>query len=650
MSAMSNTQIRSEEIKLGDFIAAGGMGKVYKAKWQHHEVAVKQLLVGDLSQAARAEFNKETEIMALLRHPNVVQFFGVCTDQRPFQMVMEYMSGGSLYGVLRSNRVFSWAERYRIALDTAAGVSYLHGSEIVHRDLKSLNILLDNNYRAKLTDFGLATVKKETSTQSKQDSAGTLLWMAPELFKRGGRCTPASDIYGLGMVFWELSSGEVPWNEASNPHVVMGWVMQGEREEIPEETPDVYKLIIEKCWEQEPHARPTAETVVLQLTDLVESSTPNLGGKAEADPLASGPLYDTALASRAPSATVMSGPNYALGAMSRQPPSTGPVYATGLQTQSIPGESDYKAGLALYLKSQYRSSLPHFEKAASMDYPPAYLRLNGLYKNGGRIGPKDPKQAAYWSEKAADKIGWFKSEAAKGGADAQRNLGLCYYYGIGVSKDFSEAVRWYLLAADQGDAMAQNRLGFCYKNGEGVAKNLSEAVLLYRIAADQGNAYAQNNLGACYYNGLGVPKDFSEAVRWYRLAADQGDAMAQNRLGFCYKSGEGVAKNLSEAVRWYRLAADQGHAQAQYNLGWCYKSGEGVAKNLSEAVRWYRLAADQGHAQAQYNLGRYYKKGAGVAQDLSEAARWYRLAADQGFAGAQDRLNSVLKKIKVQRN
>lgn len=88
MSTVSNTQIRSEEIKPGDFIAAGGMGKVYKAKWQHHEVAVKQLLAGDLSLTALAEFAKETEMMTC-SHPNVVQFLNVCFDQ-PL-LVMEHL-------------------------------------------------------------------------------------------------------------------------------------------------------------------------------------------------------------------------------------------------------------------------------------------------------------------------------------------------------------------------------------------------------------------------------------------------------------------------------------------------------------------------------------------------------------------------------
>ena len=92
-------------------------------------------------------------------------------------------------------------------------------------------------------------------------------------------------------------------------------------------------------------------------------------------------------------------------------------------------------------------------------------------------------------------------------------------------------IREWRAAADQGDADAQRELGFCYYNGNGVEKDLREAVRWFRKAADQGDALAQFFLGFCYYYGEGVPQDYREAVRWYRKAADQGDADAQRVLG-----------------------------------------------------------------------------------------------------------------------
>ena len=120
--------------------------------------------------------------------------------------------------------------------------------------------------------------------------------------------------------------------------------------------------------------------------------------------------------------------------------------------------------------------------------------------------------------------------------------------------------------AEQGHANAQIKLGVMYYNGEGVKKEYTEAARWFTKAAEQGDAEAQNRLGLMYYKGLGVKKDYAEAVRWYTKAAEQGHAYAQYYLGVMYYYGIGVAKNEAEAIKWYTKAAEQGHAEAQYWL------------------------------------------------------------------------------------
>ena len=100
-------------------------------------------------------------------------------------------------------------------------------------------------------------------------------------------------------------------------------------------------------------------------------------------------------------------------------------------------------------------------------------------------------------------------------------------------------MRWFRLAADQGHADAQFELGVMYYAGVGVPQDEAEAVRWYRFAADQGNASAQHTLGFAYLHGRGVPQNDTEAIRWYRLAANQGDATAQFRVGAMYDTGEG---------------------------------------------------------------------------------------------------------------
>jgi|GEM_PF-821573 len=182
-------------------------------------------------------------------------------------------------------------------------------------------------------------------------------------------------------------------------------------------------------------------------------------------------------------------------------------------------------------------------------------------------------------------------------------IGRCYEEGLGVQKDYYEAVKWYKKAAKQGHTIAQYNLGNCYRNGKGVSQNYREAVYWYGLVAEQGDADAQTELGYCYE----ALQDYREAVKWYKKAAEQGHVIAQYNLGNCYREGKGVFQNLAEAVKWYREAAEQGDADAQNNLGICYENGQGVLQDYTEAAKWYRKAAEQGHVIARRNLMRLLK-------------------------------------------
>ena len=173
-----------------------------------------------------------------------------------------------------------------------------------------------------------------------------------------------------------------------------------------------------------------------------------------------------------------------------------------------------------------------------------------------------------------------------------------FFGGDGVPINATEAVKWLRKGVDKGDADAQDELGDCYYLGSGVPQDYAEAVKWYRKAADQGFASAQCDLGICYREGKGVPRDYVEAVKWYRKASDQGDADAQCDLGYCYERGYGVPQDDAEAVKWYRKAANQGQVDAQYNLGDCYATGQGVIKNLQTAYGWFLLASDAGDNNA----------------------------------------------------
>ena len=145
--------------------------------------------------------------MASMRSDYIVQLRGICLEAPYYCLVMELMPKGSLYSVLKGNPVLPLAVKYRIALDVICGLAQLHEAKIIHRDLKSMNVLLDDRFRAKISDFGLAKIKSEvSSTSAAKGAKGTWGWMAPELLENNPSppSTFSTDIYAYGMILWEL--------------------------------------------------------------------------------------------------------------------------------------------------------------------------------------------------------------------------------------------------------------------------------------------------------------------------------------------------------------------------------------------------------------------------------------------------------------
>lgn len=141
--------------------------------------------------------------------------------------------------------------------------------------------------------------------------------------------------------------------------------------------------------------------------------------------------------------------------------------------------------------------------------------------------------------------------------------------------------------AEQGNANAQNNLGVCYYNGQGIPQSYEKAVYWYTKTAEQWYADAQNNLGCCYYNGWGVPQSYEKAVYWYTKAAEQGDVYAQYNLGLCYDNGLGVAKSVEQAKKWYAKAAEQGHENAKNRLSQIQASEKPYFLDYEAAeIRW----------------------------------------------------------------
>ncbi|CAF5088480.1 unnamed protein product, partial [Rotaria sp. Silwood1] len=219
-------QIPNKDLQLYEQIGRGGFGTVYRARWlsQYQIVAVKILHLTELNKQAEKEFFNELSLMHSVRYVYIVTLYGVCMETGKYGMVMEYMSLGSLYKILHQDRLLlNWLDRLSIASQAAKGVNFLHKFRppILHRDIKSMNFLLerfDKGFVVKVCDFGLAQTRSETTRQTQKTHLllCTFQWTAPEVLDVEGEYTEKSDVYSLGMVYWELAENKIPYDERRN--------------------------------------------------------------------------------------------------------------------------------------------------------------------------------------------------------------------------------------------------------------------------------------------------------------------------------------------------------------------------------------------------------------------------------------------------
>ncbi|XP_056631958.1 mitogen-activated protein kinase kinase kinase 11 isoform X2 [Diorhabda sublineata] len=273
-------KIDFSELELEEVIGVGGFGKVYRGIWKNREVAVKAARQDADADASVTLENviKEAKLFCLLRHENIVSLEGVCLQEPNLCLVLEYCRGGSLNRILAGRKIrpdvlVDWA------IQIARGMDYLHCTapiSLIHRDLKSSNVLLSEAIEnddiqlktLKITDFGLA---REVYKTTRMSQAGTYAWMAPEVIKNS-TFSKASDVWSYGVLLWELLTGETPYKGIDTLAVAYGVAVNKLTLPIPSTCPQPWRELMEKCWESDPHRRPSFEQILDDLDNIVHSS------------------------------------------------------------------------------------------------------------------------------------------------------------------------------------------------------------------------------------------------------------------------------------------------------------------------------------------------------------------------------------------
>ncbi|KAF9157932.1 copper transport protein ctr1, partial [Actinomortierella ambigua] len=627
-------------LKIHGTLGTGNFGKVYKAEYEGSTCAAKCIFL------TATEYNKQTianeiSILKRLQNPNIIQFLGVQHDGTNLFIITAWAERGSLKKVIDSGKLKKcWRTKTRIAHQIARGLQYIHSQEIRHRDLKSDNVLLTKSMDVKLCDFGLAEVKQLSVSRSNAATPGTLRWMAPELLAKRPTFSRKSDMYAFGMVMWEMAANcSEPFKTQTSIGVVMELVRNGDREDIPDDTPEEFRRWIELCWHQDPDLRPHAHEIVFTNVDTQQDED-SVGD------LSPGSDSDDDLDKNSPNSLKYGIVDIGISTISRGTTLLGQAWGDGdlddVKTLMLKARNhDVRAQVALAAKyekgegleqSDYEAFVWYYQ-AANQGDAGAQLSVAQMFLDG---------RGVLKSELDASK--WFHEAAANGCSQASRCLGIMYGEGQGVGQDAEKAATLYRTAAEAGDTDARHLLGDLYRQGRGVERSDDEAVLYYRQAAGGGHIGALLKLGQMYRLGDGIPKDDSEAFQYFLEAAKHDSVEAQYHVGMMYQAGEGVDKSDTESSRWLLVAAEQGHVEAQFSVGLLYETGRGVGQDDAEAVSWYNKAADGGHPMAQFSLGLMHRYGYGVKEKSdTEAARWFLKAANQGHPDAQFCLGLMLQ-------
>ncbi|TYJ09568.1 hypothetical protein E1A91_A11G150200v1 [Gossypium mustelinum] len=284
-------------------IGEGGFGRVYKGKLEKtgQVVAVKQLDRNGLQ--GNREFLVEVLMLSLLHHPNLVNLIGYCSDGDQRLLVYEYMPLGSLddhlLDISPSQKPLDWYARMKIARGAAQGLEYLHDKAnppVIYRDLKSANILLDHEYNAKLSDFGLAKLGPQgDKTHVSSRVMGTYGYCAPE-YQRTGQLTVKSDVYGFGVVLLELITGRraIDTTRPNNEQNLVSWAQPMFKE--PSKFSELADPLLEgnfpvrglqqalavaaMCLQEEGEVRPLISDVVTALSCLGNDPDANMNAAA----------------------------------------------------------------------------------------------------------------------------------------------------------------------------------------------------------------------------------------------------------------------------------------------------------------------------------------------------------------------------------
>ncbi|KAF5205966.1 kinase domain [Thalictrum thalictroides] len=260
------------QLLIGSKFASGRHSRIYRGLYKQRDVAIKLISQPEedehLAALLEKEFTSEVAFLFHLEHPNIITFIAACKRPPVFCIITEYLAGGSLRKYLHQQEPHSVPLDLvlKFSLDIARGMQYLHSEGILHRDLKSENLLLGEDMCVKVADFGISCL--ESHSASAKGITGTYRWMAPEMIKQKHH-TRKVDVYSFGIVLWELLTALIPFQDMTPEQAAFAVSEKNARPSLPTTCPMAFSHLISQCWSSNPKRRPNFDEIV----SILESYT-----------------------------------------------------------------------------------------------------------------------------------------------------------------------------------------------------------------------------------------------------------------------------------------------------------------------------------------------------------------------------------------
>ncbi|RGB36597.1 kinase-like domain-containing protein [Rhizophagus diaphanus] len=600
-------------------IGTGGFGKVYRANWKNVEryLALKSFF--NLDNITVKEIVHELKLQRDVDfHGNVIRFYGITKDESEnkidqtinYLLVMEYADGGTLRDYLKNNfNRLTWTDKYNLAYQLACSVSCLYDEGIIHRDLHSRNVLVHQN-SIRLADFGLSKRIDEAS-RTRSKLLGMFPYIDPKvLLNNNLKLNEKSDVYSIGVLLWEISSGYPPFHYEQNKLTLIYEISQNRREEIIPNTPYDYSNLYTECWNGEPNNRPNIHEVVNRLKFISNSS--NIITTFQQNDMN---YMSNQTNSRLREILTPSSPIISLhGELSQMIENFNNMNTNEIDRMTTSrqiNDNILSEQLCIVVKEIIDLIFKENNERNMVNDKHVFDCL--------RNGNVNSREFFDWLLNNQNSLNTIFL------------LGYFFYCGIETGRNVYKAFRLFYYALVKGHLLryipstllAQRYIGECYEFGRGITKNERLAFEYYQILASRGCAMGQFKLGWFFEYGSVVGKELRLAAYWYEKAAYRGNLVASKALGYLYMIGNGVDENHQKAFELFKESAEGEDLDGIVLLGNCYSDGIGISINKQKAAVLYQKAAYLGHKVAQYNLSIMYEEGVGIKKDLDRAIYWY---------------------------